>query len=260
MDRKRLAFSPSADSLRTIDSCSDEIFPETAELRAWHNSYMMSHKLRIALDLDIVKEHTQPKSRLLEIGSIPLLLTSALQKCGYKVTGCDLAPERYASSIEKIGIDVVKCDIETAILPFPDNTFDAVVCNEIFEHLRINPIFTLSEVLRVLKPSAPLLLSSPNLRSLKGLSNFLFRNKAYSCSGDIYAEYQKLSKLGHMGHVREYTTREVIEFLENIGFIVAKTIFRGQYRGNIPCFIITVVPGLSPFVSYVAIKPDRNGK
>ena len=152
----------------------------------------------------------------------------ALSECGYQVVGIDITPERFQSSIEKLGLTVLRCDIELEKLPIEDNTYDAIVFNELFEHLRINPIFTMSEVFRVVKPNGLLFLSSPNLRSLEGLVNFLFRNRAYSCCGDLYAEYEKLEKLGHMGHVREYTTAEITTFLKRIGFVVDKLIFRGR--------------------------------
>ena len=61
------------------------------------------------------------------------------------------------------------------------------------------------------------------------MKNYLLRNRAYSCSGDTFTEYQKLAKLGHMGHVREYTTTEIADFVRRIGFKLTKIIFRGAY-------------------------------
>lgn len=256
MKSESQAFRPSSESLETIELCASLLSPEEEALLEWHNSYVSNHKSRLALDLDLVKEHVGENADILECGSIPLVFTAALSKSNFNVTGCDIAPERYVSTINKIGISVVKCDIETEKLPFSDNAFDVVVFNELFEHLRINPIFTLSEVFRVMKPGASLLLSSPNLKSLKGIFNYLFRNKAYSCSGSMYEEYQKLEKLGHMGHVREYTTKEVIEFLDDIGFVVDKIVYRGGYNASLPQFMVRVIPSLRPFVSYIASKPE----
>lgn len=254
MKSERQAFHPSAGSLQIIEACASQLSPEDQTLFDWHKSYVSNHKLRIALDLDIVRSQVAGKDSILELGSIPLLLTTALSKCNYNVTGCDIAPQRYSSTIRATGLNVVKCDVETEELPFADDTFDAVVFNELFEHLRINPIFTLSEVLRVMKPGGTLMLSSPNLKSLGGIKNFLLKNKAFSCSGNIYAEYRKLDNLGHMGHVREYTTTEVIEFLQNVGFVIKGVIYRGRYNGNLAQVIIRSIPSLSPFVSYVATK------
>ena len=127
-----------------------------------------------------------------------------------------------------------------------------------FEHLRINPIHTLSEILRVLKPNGTLTLSTPNLRSLGGIRNFLVRGKAFSCADNIYAEYEKLGQLGHMGHVREYTPTEVIEFLERVGFEVTAIKFRGRYAKRSTRTVTRLIPSLSPFVSYMARKPMKN--
>ncbi len=258
MKSYREAFYPSIDSLKIVETSAKELSPEEPKLLEWHKSYVSKFKSRIARDLDIVLNNTQVDSTVLEFGSIPLLLTTALSKLNYNVIGCDIAPERYSSTIEKTGLNVIKCDIEKEILPLGDNSFDAVVFNELFEHLRINPIFTLSEVLRVMKPGATLMLSSPNLRSLAGIKNFIFKNKAYSCAGNIYAQYEKLEELGHMGHVREYTTTEVIEFLHKIGFEVTTVVYRGGYPIKLAKLLIRAIPRLSPFVSYIANKPKTN--
>ncbi|MDB6011656.1 MAG: hypothetical protein JWL65_3906 [Gammaproteobacteria bacterium] len=108
---------------------------------------------------------------------------------------------------------------DTAVT-FADESFDVVVFHELFEHLRINPVFTLTEVLWVIKPNGILTPSTPNLRSLDGIRNFLFRDRAFSCAPSIYLEYEKLQTIGHTGHVREYTWTEVVEFLQTIGFVV----------------------------------------
>jgi SAM-dependent methyltransferase len=251
----RLGSSPSDSSLQLIDACARELLPEDQALLRWHTGYVTNHRTRIAHDLDIIRRRVPLKDTILECGSIPLLLTTALEKSGYDVIGCDIAPERYASTIRAAGVNVVKCNLEVERLPFPDASFDAAVFNELFEHLRINPIFTLSEILRVMKPNATLTLSSPNLKSLGGIRNYWLKNKAYSCSAEIYAEYRKLEDLGHMGHVREYTPTEIIEFLQTIGFEVTGVIFRGEYPGRLARTLIRLIPSLSPFVTYIAKKP-----
>lgn len=249
------SFYPSEESIEIIEFCALGLSPEDQTLKKWHDSYILNHKSRIALDLDVVKEHVVDGSSVLEFGAVPLLLTAALASKKYNVTGIDIAPERYKQVINKINANVIKCDVETEKLPFDDNIFDAVVFNELFEHLRINPIFTLSEVFRVLKPSGIMILSTPNLRSLDGIYNFLIRNRSFSCAGDTYVEYQKLENLGHMGHVREYTTTEVVDFLRNIGFDVKKVIYRGRFYSKIKMFIARLFPSLRPLVSYVSRKP-----
>jgi SAM-dependent methyltransferase len=253
----RQHFTPSTAALRAIDACARDLAPQNAQLSGWHENYLINHKHRICHDFDIINQEIPKTQSIVEFGSIPLILTAALKNCGYRVTGCDIAPERYASTIEALGLAVVKCNIETERLPFADESFDAVVFNELFEHLRINPVFTLAEVLRIMRPNGVLTLSTPNLRSLEGVRNFLLRDRAYSCTSSIYHEYKKLETIGHMGHVREYTRTEVVEFLETVGFEVTAIIYRGEYQNPLKRTLIRLMPSLSPFVSYVARKPAR---
>jgi SAM-dependent methyltransferase len=251
----RLHSTPSAAALHVIDACARDLAPQSAGLSAWHDDYLANHRVRIAHDLDIINREIPKSKSIMEFGSIPLVLTAALKSCGFRVTGCDIRPERYASTIEAMGLTIVECNIETQPLPFADESFDAAVFNELFEHLRINPVFTLTEVLRIMKPNGILTLSTPNLRSLDGIRNFLLRDRAFSCASNIYLEYQKLQTIGHMGHVREYTRTEVVEFLQTIGFAVTAIIYRGEYDNVLKRALISLIPSLSPFVTYIARKP-----
>jgi len=250
-------FTPNATTLEIVTNCIDKINSDNDGLIDWFDSYANYHKKRIAFDIDLILKNLPLNTKVLEFGSIPLLFTSALSECQYEVTGIDIAPERFASSIKQLGLSVLKCDIENEKLPFEDNSFNAIVFNELFEHLRINPNYTMREVFRILKPNGTLFLSSPNLKSLDGLLNYLIKDQAYSCSGNIYDEYDKLYKLGHMGHVREYTKTEVITFFERIGFTIEKVIYRGELSLKEYNLIARILPTLRPFISYVMRKPPE---
>lgn len=250
----REPFAPPPEALRNIHEYVQELAPDDRSLSDWHTSFAFSHAGRIALDFETISARVAMTSKILEIGSIPLLLTTALTRAGYEVTGVDIAPERYASAIKRESLIVDRCDIEVEVLPFEDRSFDVVIFNELLEHLRINPVFNLSQVARVTQPGGRLFLSTPNLKSLGGLRNILLRDRAYFCSGDVYAEYRKLEELGHMGHVREYTVTEVVDLLQHIGLETEEIIYRGTYRGSLASLMIRAIPRLSPFVSFVATK------
>ncbi len=224
----------------------------------WTQEYADGHSDRLAHDLALIYKFAKKSDTICEFGSIPLFLTLALKKGGFDVTGVDIWPERLASIISKTSLHVIKCDIEHEVLPFTDSTFDVVIFNELFEHLRINPIFTMSEVRRVVKRSGVMLLSTPNLRSIAGIRNFLLRNKSYSCCGDVYEEFNKLEYVGYMGHVREYTTAEVIGFLHKVGFQVEELVFRGSFDSALYRTLCTVMPSMRPFVTYVARPTDES--
>ena len=93
-----------------------------------------------------------------------------------------------------------------------------------------------------------------NLRSLAGLANFLLKNRCYSCEAEPYQEFSKLESLGHMGHVREYTTREVVEFLARIGFEVREIVYRGRFGVPWADAMCRLAAPLRPFVTYVGVR------
>jgi len=243
---------PDSTRLALVQKCAKDIEPDSADSKSWLQNYARAHSHRIAFDVEIVERYSAKEDVIVEFGSLPLLLTASLKTLGYSVQGIDLDPNRFAAAICRLDLRVLKCDVETERLPLDAGSCDVAIFNELFEHLRINPIFTMGEVHRILKPNGILLLSTPNLRSLEGFVNFLFRNKAYSCLGSIYDEYKKLEHLGHMGHVREYTTREVSEFLSRCGFRLQTFVFRGRYDQILARQVVRLIPSLRPFVTYVA--------
>lgn len=242
--------------LDLLDATSDRIRPSDPTLGDWFETYRLQHRPRFAADLVLVGRYVGSGARILEYGAIPPIVTGALQESGYEVSALDIAPERFADAIVRLRLDVRKCDVELEPAPFDDDSFDAVLFNEIFEHLRIDPIFTMSETLRVLRPGGQLLLSTPNLRSLRGIRNLVLHNQGHASSAGVYRQYEKIRTLGHMGHVREYTTYEVADFLSQVGFEVKVAVFRGGHGRGPVGILERLAPSLRPFFSIVAVKPS----
>ena len=261
--RRREPRDPTGDALRQIDAAGDAVRgfcrADVGGLTSWFDDYRSNHRRRLAFDLDaidpLLRDAGSDGPGLLELGAVPLLLTAALHRRGVAVQAVDVAPERFAAAIEGLGLDVSRCDIEREALPFADRTFDLVLMNELFEHLRIQPIDTLEEVFRVLRPGGRLMLSTPNLRSLRGVRNLVLHNQGHASSAGVYRQYDKLRRLGHMGHVREYTTFEVCDFLERIGFEVEELTFRGGHGRGIVGMMERLLPAWRPFFSVVARVP-----
>jgi SAM-dependent methyltransferase len=241
-------------SFALLDRVVARIQPDDPALEEWFLKYAREHRRRLAADLHLIDRHVERGARVLEYGAIPLLITAALAAQEYELDAVDLKPERFAKAITRLGLNVTRCDVETEAVPFAPGTFDVVLFNELFEHLRINPIFTLREAHRVLKPGGLLLLSTPNLRSLRGIRNLLLHNQAHAASAGVYEQYEKIETLGHMGHVREYTTREVSDFLTRVGFGVDKVIFRGGHGRGAVGLVERLAPCLRPFFTLLATK------
>lgn len=158
---------------------------------------------------------------VLEIGSVPCFGTALLALSGIEVIGVDLAPSRAQGLIDLLSLDVRRCDIEREPLPFADAGFRTVLFAETFEHLRIDPLFALSEIHRVLAPGGRLVLTTPQLYSPQNIARFLSGRGV----NDGLTEFSKLRRLGHMGHVREYAPAEIRRFLAASGFAIDRMEF-----------------------------------
>jgi SAM-dependent methyltransferase len=105
-----------------------------------------------------------------------------------------------AATARSRGIDVREVDLETQAFPWADATFDVVVVNQVFEHLK-NVWLPMSEIARVLKPGGHLVFSVPNLSSL--------HNRVMLAFG-----FQPSSIRTFGPHVRGFTFRQMREFIE----------------------------------------------
>lgn len=186
---------------------------QPAETALWHLSDWQAHQHRYLADLRLI-EALAPDGPILEIGSAPCHMTALLHLSGHAAVGVDVSPARVDTLIRQLGLDVRACDVERSALPFPDASFACAMLCETFEHLRVDPAFVLSEIHRVLRPGAPLLLTTPNLYALPSLARFALGRSI----ADPWLEFEKLRTLGHMGHVREYSAREVLRFVQFSGF------------------------------------------
>lgn len=199
------------------------VVAQTGPMRAWHMSNLYNHERRYREDLRLIQA-LAPVGPILEVGSAPCHMTALMQLSGYATVGVDLDPARVEDLVRHFGLDLRRCDVERSALPFADESFACVLLCETFEHLRIDPAFVLSEINRVLASGAPLLLTTPNVYSLPSLGRFLLGRSI----ADPLQEYGKLRSIGHMGHVREYSAREVARFLAASGFAVQSIDYRSD--------------------------------
>lgn len=124
---------------------------------------------------------------------------------------------RQAGQAAAAGIEVAQIDLENARFPWPDESMDLVVANQVLEHLK-NIWLPLSELHRVLRPDGVALLSVPNLASL--------HNRVLLMLG-----CQPTSIRTFGPHIRGYTFREFRHLLTRDG---AFTLQRARTVGFYP--------------------------
>ena len=177
----------------------------------------------------------------------------------------DLDVSRFPRAGEILGTKVMQVDIERIDPKITEGLgqFECVVFCEIFEHLRINILGTITALGSLVSPGGILYLTMPNGL---GLSAWLTKYAKGRTGPDPVAEWRKLSDIGHMGHVREYSLREVRSVLEACGFAIdcyffrRQSAFRGTWRSRIrdmaQMVATNLVPSLGDEIVVVARRSD----
>jgi len=126
---------------------------------------------------------------LLEIGCCGGEFLQLAKKTGWKTQGLEIS-KRAASKAKKKGLDVKVHDVNNKF-PLKDNTFDIIVAGEVIEHT-FDDIGFLNECYRILKKGGLLIITTPNLISLKNRFLMLFGfNPRYVLGEYHYRFYTK---------------------------------------------------------------------
>jgi glycosyltransferase involved in cell wall biosynthesis/SAM-dependent methyltransferase len=202
------------------------------DLESWAQSdesrvYIATHRTRLVKTLDMTPA-AAPGDRVLEMGAY-LQITPALRtQLRYEeVRGCYYGPagqtdhrEVASAAGERFACEVDLFDAERDPFPYPDGHFATVLCCELIEHLREDPMHLMAEVNRILRPGGHLVLTTPNVASLRAVAAIL-----HGYHPGFFHSYIRPPEEGRepeARHNREYAPREIHLLLENAGFEVAR--------------------------------------
>ena len=186
--------------------------------------YLHTHDSRFEKTLAMTPQGTA-EDRILEMGAY-MQITPALKfKLGYgEVRGCYYGPAgqtdhktAQSDSGETFHCDVDLFNAESDPFPYPDGHFSTVLCCELLEHLPTDPMFMMGEINRILKPGGYLLLTTPNIASLRSIAAVL-----QGFHPQLFSTYIRPNEEGDARHHREYTCAEIKQLLENSGFEIAR--------------------------------------
>ncbi len=160
-----------------------------------------------------------------------------------------------AARAERRGLEVARIDLETGRLPWPDESVDVVVCNQVLEHLK-NVWLPMTEMHRVLRRGGHALLSVPNLASLH--NRLLLGLGRQPTSIRVFGPHVR----GYaFGEFREFVTQAgayEVERAESAGFYPLPARLSGPLTGLWPAAGHTTIvlarktAAPAPWLSYIA--------
>ena len=185
--------------------------------------YMETHLTRFEKTLAITPPGG-PDDRILEMGSY-LQITPALEtRLGYgEVRGCYYGPSgkvdhRGVQSIdgERFDCTLELFDAEKDRFPYDDGYFSTVLCCELVEHLTEDPMHMMAEINRILRPAGHLVLTTPNIGSLRAIAAILAGY--HPGFFPAYIRPRVEGEEPEARHNREYTAREIVHLFYYAGF------------------------------------------
>ena len=185
--------------------------------------YADTHKSRFVHTLEITPPGDASQS-VLEMGAYMQITAPLKFQLGYgNVRGCYFGTlgrvdhkTITSESGEGFECDIDLFDAEKDVYPYADASFDTVLCCELIEHLFVDPMHMMSEINRILKPGGHLVLTTPNIGSLRSVSAILL---GYHPSFfPAYIRPRGDDEETEARHNREYVPMEVQHLLTDSGF------------------------------------------
>lgn len=159
-----------AEHLRTIEAATDVLglaaayYARTGDVGERRRERFLRHIAVAEARGAALAGRLPPSGRVLEVGCGTGGLLVAAAKRGLEISGVDIASRWLVVARRRLtdrGLSVFLAAAEAERLPWPEQTFDAIVVDSVLEHVD-DPAVALSEFRRVLKPGGRLLVWSPN--------------------------------------------------------------------------------------------------
>jgi SAM-dependent methyltransferase len=168
----------------------------------------------------LTREHPSVLSAasVLDVGSGGGAILRAIARPHVRLVGVEISPGA-AGAVSAAGFEGVVVDLEHGSLPFASDSFDVVLCYDVFEHL-FSPQPVLSEIHRVMKPDGRALLCVPNC--LNGFNRLMFLGGKHL---DIMDTSHRERDEIFSNHIRLFSKKLFEEFLGTRPFEVVERHF-----------------------------------
>lgn len=176
--------APSVDSLRSLyDSSAHHWHGNLARLGQLHNYQLLFKSQTVHNHLSQLNQTSQILDCGVGTGAFSLALLESVDQPAH-VSGIDISSPMLTQAQQRLEhrcatLDLRRGDIRR--LPFADESFDAVIFAHVLEHMA-DPVATLREMVRVLKPGAPLIGSVTRRGLGQVLMALRWHNRGYTAN------------------------------------------------------------------------------
>ena len=208
------------------------------------------------------------KHRVLDVGAGHGLLLSFLTELGHECHALDVQdqPAAHPDTYGAKGIAFRLCNVEVDSIPYPDESFDAVVCCQVLEHFSHSHLSAMKEIRRVLRSGGIVEVDVPNAASFRNRSRML---RGKHITYDYEEHYLYAAPILYKGmsffprrHNREFTKTDLEVLLRVSGFreIDVHFLKSRRYREelerlkSIGTAIKDLVPSLRKSLMAIAVK------
>jgi SAM-dependent methyltransferase len=198
---------------------------EKAALRG-EPSYVWRDGQRRRLEMIVQAAGERIRGRILEDGCGVGQYMDHLRPYGGQVSGLDFDYERVRDT-HSLGLDAIHAAGEH--LPYPDDTFDLVISNEVIEHV-MDDRLAVREMIRVLKPGGRLVLFCPNI-GYPFETHGIYWNGKYQFGNKLFVNYLPRRWRDKMApHVKVYSARDLDQIFAGLPVrMINRTIIYGGY-------------------------------
>lgn len=198
----------------------------------------------------------QPRSTLLDVPAGEGALASRLLSLGFEVRCCDLHPEIFCLP----EVEIKQGNLSHS-LPYPDASFDYIVCIEGLEHIE-NPHQAIREFSRLIRRRGQVIISVPNILNIEErIKSLLFgytshfkplsREHLQSLSQEFAGAEEVALHINPIGYA------ELRYLLEKYGFEIVR-LYRDKPKANLWAYAPVV--GLIRLLNYCQSERRRSDR
>lgn len=195
--------------------------------------YIAQNNTRVYTDYKMLEGIINKEMSILDVGGVPPLLAYYLCTNEYKnLSVADLNIYNFEKFFTEKNVQMIGLDLLSNFNLDEVGTYDCICLSEVIEHLTGDLNSIISKISKLVKKGGYLFITTPNVSSLTGVFA-LTEHKSLLASKytqSVKQQYDRVKEWGYYGHVREYTSKEVIDLITESGYELIKFETIPDYR------------------------------